>query len=149
MIEKHLHRLNVNPFFGGMIFQAFYKGYEKGKCPLILNYLVLPLTMHLDTRDVLLTINSQTNLRTLINSNKTAFINLQTRIWNLRRLTNLSLLYLHNKKIISLKTDIEIYKNLNHRQYKNEVILKSSHYTGVLFKNEDLLDIFKILKVIP
>ncbi len=151
MIEKHIQILNANPFFCGLIFQSFYKGYEKENCPLLLHYLVLPIILFNDTRQILTEITKREDFNKFVNENKLTFIDLQTKIWNMQSITNSTLIYLHNHEKIKLKSDVEILQNLSYEKYFDDlkIYLRSAYYLGYLLKNEETQQIFKTLNVIP
>jgi hypothetical protein len=151
MIEKHIQILNANPFFCGLIFQSFYNGYEKENCPLFLHYIVLPIILFNDTRQILSEITKKVDFDKFVNENKLVFIDLQTKIWNMKNLTNTTLIYLHNHKKIELKANIEILHNLSYEKYSEDLnnYLRSAYYLGLLLTKEETRQVFKTLNVIP
>ncbi len=150
MIEKHINKVNVNPFFASLIFQSFYYGYESGKCSILLHYLVLPLTMYSETRNIFSKVNVRNNIGKVVKTNKLEFSDMQDKVWALKKLTDLALVNLHNKQIISLQAVVEVYNKINYEQHNSEIRdhLRSATYVGKLFKNETESDIFKHLKVV-
>ncbi len=50
MIDKYLNKLNVNPFWGGLIIQSFHAGYNNKDCSLLLHYIILPMVLYGDVR---------------------------------------------------------------------------------------------------
>jgi len=151
MIEKHIQKLNFNPFFTGLIFQAFYEGYEKKTCPLILHYLISPIIMFKETRNLFTSITKNAVLDKIVESNAISFLDLQYRIWKMKEHTNQSLINLHNTGKIELKNDINIIETINYVQYDDTLKshIRSSHYLGILFKEFEVHEIYKIFKVIP
>lgn len=151
MIEKHIHVIDVNPFLGGLIFQAFYKGYEGEECSVLIHYLILPMVMYSEMREVLCKLTKRHSLESVIKNNRISFLGLQERIWSMRHLTNLTLTNLSSQNNIIFGEKVEILNRLNYSG-SNESIreyLKAAYYLGVLFKSEKIPDIFKHLKVIP
>lgn len=149
MIEKHINKVNVNPFFASLIFQSFYNGYESDKCSILLHYLVLPLTMYSETRNIFSRVNVRNNLENIVKTNKLEFSDIQDKVWALKKLTNLTLINLHTQKCISLHANVEVYEKTNYEDYSEiKDYLRSATYVGKLFKNETDADIFKHLKVI-
>ncbi len=150
MIEKHINKVNVNPFFCSLIFQSFYKGYENEKCSILLHYLVLPFILYSDIREIFSSITVRNNLENVIKSNKVAFADIQDRVWTMKKLTDLTLINLHSQQKITLKADIEIHESVDYVYYNADIkqYLRSASYVGKLFKNEVKSDIFKHLKVI-
>ncbi len=150
MIEKHINKVNVNPFFCSLIFQAFYNGYETKKCSILLHYLVLPFVMYSDIREIFSSITIRNNLENVVKSNKVAFADLQERVWTMKKLTDLTLINLHTQQKITLKVNIEIHESIDYEFYNADIkqYLRSASYVGKLFKGEDKTDIFKHLKVI-
>jgi hypothetical protein len=151
MIEKHIQKVNVNPFLGGLILKAFFKGYNNSKCSLLMMYLVLPAILYSDTREILSKLTTKNSLQAAIKVNKVAFIGFQERVWAMRKLTHLSLINLDSKKDISFGAMIQVINALDYSKYEEDIrnYLKAAHYLGVLFAKEDIENIFKHLKVIP
>ena len=151
MTEKDIYKLNVNPFLGSLIFQAFYKGYGKDELPLVLQYLVLPFILYGLTRNPLLSINKNSTLSKFSTTNKISLIDLQDRIWTLRKLTNQSLIVLHNSNKIILSSSITVNNVIDYNNYNEDmkIYLRSSTYLGILLSKESTENIFRILKVIP
>lgn len=151
MNEKDINKLNVNPFLGSLIFQAFYKGYGKDESPLVLQYLVLPFILYGLTRNPLLSINKNSTLFRFSTTNKINLIDLQDRIWALRQLTNQSLIVLHNSNDIKLSSSVYVKNVINYTDYNDDMkmYLRSSTYLGILLSKESTENVFRILKVIP
>ena len=151
MIERHIHKLNVNPFLGSLIIQSFYNGYKQNKCALLLHYLILPLVMYSDIRDILTSINKRGDLKSVVQLNKVAFVDTQEKIWLMRRLTNLTLINLHTKNKITLKAEVIIHATVNYEHFNHEIknYLRAANYLGILFSTEETENIYKHLKVIP
>jgi len=151
MIEKHIQKLSVNPFLIGLIFQSFYEGYGKASCPILLHYLVTPLILYKESRSLFSTITKNASLNRIINENEVALVGLQERVWKTKELSNLSLISLHNQKKIRISNDVDILVRIKYEDYSVDfkTMLRSSHYLGILFSDIEVLDIFKIFKVIP
>jgi len=151
MIEKHLQNLNINPFLIGLIFQSFYNGYGKSKCPILLHYLVSPLVLFKDSRILFSTITKKASLSRIIDENPLVFMELQERIWKTKELSNLTLISLHNQDIIQLKGIVDVKETIKYGSYDVDFKdqLRSAHYLGLLFCDIEVHDIFKIFKVIP
>ena len=151
MIEKHIHKLNVNPFFSSYILLAFFKGYESKKCPLLLLYVVLPLILSGTSRKALNSINKANTLTNFTNKNKEILVDLQLQIWDLRKLTNMALVVLYNNNEIKLQNEIEILKTIDHNNYNDDLksYFRAAYYLGILFNKETIQTIFKTLKIIP
>lgn len=151
MIEKHIQRINLNPFFTGLIFQAFYNGFTKKSCPLILHYLVPPLVMFKDSRELFTSITKNAVLSSIIESNPVSFFELQERVWKMKKHTNRSLINLHNTNKITLKENVQILETVNYEDsnQSNKTYMRSAHYIGVLFKEFEMHEIYKAFKVIP
>lgn len=151
MSEKHINKLNVNPFLGGIIMQAFYSGYEKRECPIMLHYIILPIILFGDIRNPLLSVNRNSTLANFVSQNKLSFIDLQDSVWTLKRLTNLSLIALHNKQQIILKNMVEVKEVIDYSSYNEDMkkYLRAATYLGMMLKKETIQDVYKILKVIP
>jgi hypothetical protein len=151
MIDNYLNKLNRSPFWGGLIFQAFYKGYGKEFCPLNLHYVILPMIMHGPTRKILLNITKRTDFINLVSSEKLAFIDFQERIWNLNKLTKESLTLLHNQNKIVLKENIEIKSVVNFEDYEFNIkeYLRSATHLGLLINEIPYQEVYKSFKIIP
>lgn len=151
MSEKHINKLNVNPFLCSIILQAFYRGYEDDKCPLLLHYIVVPMILFGDIRTSLLSINKNMELNNFVSLNKINLINLQESVWFFRRITNQALIVLHNKQQIKLSSTVEILGTADYNNYSDDVkkYLRAATYLGIMFKKEPIENIFKIFKVIP
>ncbi len=151
MIDKIIHKLNVNPFLNGLIFQAFYNGYGNNECQLHLSYLVLPLILNGKSRRALMSINKNQNIIEFTTRNKLNLINLQEDIWKLRSLTNESLIILHNNNQIELKDLVRIKEVVDYKNYNLDLMeyLKSATNLGILLRQESIQNIYKTLNVIP
>ena len=151
MIERHLQKLNINPFFIGLVFQSFYQGYGKDSCPILLHYIITPLALYKESRDLFSSINRNASLSQIIEENQVALIELQERIWKTKELSNLSLISLHNQGKVQIKEDVIISEAIKYENYNVDFknILRASHYLGLLFRDIETIDIFKIFKVIP
>lgn len=151
MIDKYINKLNANPFWGGLIIQAFHGGYNSKECPLLLHYIILPMVLYGDVRKSLLLINKNTTLTNFVSQNRANLIELQQHIWILRNPTNQALIVLHNKEYIQLKEYVEVIKTIDYNNYNDDMrkYLRAATYLGVMLKKETLLDIFKILKIVP
>lgn len=151
MIDKYINKLNVNPFWGGLIIQAFHGGYNSKECPLLLHYIILPMVLYGDVRNSLLLINKNTTLTNFVSQNRANLIELQQHIWILRNPTNQALTVLHNKEYIQLKEYVEVIKTIDYNNYNDDMrkYLRAATYLGVMLKKETLLDVFKILKIVP
>jgi hypothetical protein len=150
MIEDYLYKLNANPFIGGKIIQSFYNGYNKGDCPLAVNYLILPIVLFEDTRNLFQSY-SNGSLLTLIENNEVVFIDLQKRVWQLNELTNLSLIALHNQGAIKLKNDVEVIKTLMYSDFDEDIkkLFQPAHFLGKALKEFELKEVFQLFKIIP
>lgn len=151
MSEKHINKLNVNPFLGGIIMQAFYFGYEEQECPILLHYIILPMVLFGEIRKPLLTINKNATFTNFVSQNRISFVGFQESIWTLKKLTNSSLMVLHNKQQIILRDTVEIRETIDYSNYNDDMkkYLRASAYLGMMLKKETIQDIYKILKVIP
>ncbi len=151
MIEKHIQVLNVNPFFCSLILQAFYKGYDKSQCEVLIHYLILPILLFNETRKPLTEINIKTNFEKYIESNKIHLLELQEKIWNFKDLTNQTLIYLHNHNKIKLDAKVEVLEEISYENYTDDLksFLRAAHYWGFLLSKIDTITVYKSLKVIP
>lgn len=143
--------MSLNPFWCGYIFQSFYNGFEKKDCPIVLHYIVLPLILYEDTRKLFQSITKNASLSGIVEQNPIAFLDLQQRVWNLRKQANMSLINLHNINKIRLNSKVEILESVQYYQYNYEIktYLRSANYLGKLIREHGTSEIFKILKVIP
>ncbi len=150
MIEKHIQTLNANPFFGAMIIQAFYKGFGKAQCSIVLHYTILPMIFFGETRKSLSIINIRTDLSKFVELNKVSLLDLQVRIEQFKNLTNQTLIYLHNHNKIKLDSEVSIIEPLTFDEYSDDmkIYLRASHYFGYLLANEEISTVFKNLNVI-
>lgn len=151
MIDKYINKLNVNPFWGRLIIQAFHAGYNNKECSLLLHYIILPMVLYGDVRNSLLLINKNTTLTNFVSQNRANLIELQQHIWILRNPTNQALIVLHNKKYIQLKEYVEVIKTIDYNNYNDDMrkYLRAATYLGLMLKKETLLDVFRILKIVP
>ncbi len=76
MIDKQLQTLNCNPFIVGTIFQAFYEGYGNEFCPISLHYIITPIIMFKETRELFSTVNTNSSLSKIIKENQVPLIEL-------------------------------------------------------------------------
>jgi hypothetical protein len=151
MIEQHIQKLKTNPFIVGLIFQSFYQGYEKGTCPVLLHYLVTPLVLFKESRDLFSSITRNASLSKIIDENAIVFIELQERIWKTKELSNLSLINLQNQEKIKINEDVIIKETIKYETVNDDFkdVLRASHYLGLFFREISTVEIFKIFKVIP
>lgn len=151
MIERHINKLNINPFLGEIIFKAFYAGYNEKECPLLIHYIILPMVLYGDLRKPLLSVNKNITLTNFVSQNKIHLVNFQESIWSLKKLTHQSLIILHNKQSIIVKTQVEILETIDYNNYNEDLkqYLRASNYLGVMLRKESTQDVYKILKAIP
>lgn len=151
MIDKQLQTLSCNPFILGSIFQAFYEGYGKEFCPISLHYIITPIVMYKETRDLFSTANKNSSLSKIIKENPIPLIELQVRLWKMRKLTNLSLITLHNAEKIELTSRAKVIQPLKYELIRSDVkpLLRSAHYLGIFFQEFDDIDIYRLFKIVP
>ena len=151
MIDKIIYKLNVNPFLNGLIFQAFYYGYGKKECPLLLHNIILPLILNGSTRKTLMYINRTQDITDFVSKSKLDLINLQETIWKLRESTNDALIVLDNNREIELNSLVIVNKDINFNHYNNDLkqYLRPATNLGLLFKDESIGYIYKTFNVIP
>jgi len=151
MIEKHINKLNVNPFLSGIILKAFYAGFSENECPLLIHYVVLPMVLYGDLRNSLLAVNKNITLTNFVTQNKIHLIDFQQNLWSLKQLTNQSLIVLHNKQSIILKDKVEVIETVDYNNYNEDIkkYLRASNYLGLMLKKETIEDVYKILMIIP
>lgn len=151
MIEKQLQTLNCNPFIVGAVFQAFYEGYGNEFCPISFHYIITPIIMYKETRELFSTTNKNSSLSKIIKENPILLIELQVRLWKMRKLTQLSLITLHNTGKIELTNEIRVIEPINYEQINLDVkpLLRSAHYLGLLFHKFSDVDIYKLFKIVP
>lgn len=151
MIDKQFQTLNCNSFIVGTIFQAFYEGYNNEFCPISLHYIVAPIIMYKDTRELFTKVNKNSSLGKIFKENQVPFIEFQERLWKMRKLTHLSLIGLHNQDKIELTSEVRIIETINYENSKIDLkpYLRAAYYTGLLFKDFNEVDIYKIFKIVP
>lgn len=151
MSERLIHKMNVNPFWGGLIFRAFYLGYEKSECSLLYHYVILPMVMYSDLRIKLMHITKRATLANFRRNNKLEFIDFQNRIWQQKHLTDLSLLVLANQQIIDLKQEVQVKQMFDFENYSADVkeYLRAAYHLGVMLKEEPVENVYKILNIVP
>jgi len=151
MIDKIIHKLNVNPFLNGLIIQAFYLGYKKTECSLLMHYVILPIILNGDLRQTLMSSNKNLSIDEFVHRNKIDLINLQDNLWKSRDMTNEALIVLHNNGQIKLSSIIQINETVNYVNYNQDLkqYLRSATYLGILFSNESIENIYKLLNIIP
>jgi len=151
MIDNIIYKLNVNPFLNGLIIQAFYFGYEKKECSILLHYIILPIILNGDIRKSLMSNNKNLSIDEFVKRNKIELINLQDNLWKSRDMTNEALIVLHNNGQIKLASTIQINETVNYTNYNHDMrqYLRSATYLGILLSNESIENIYKSLNVIP
>ena len=149
MIENYIYKLNVNPFWGSLLMKSFYKGYSKTNCPMLIHYIILPLVLSLDTRNLFTT--SRLNISDIVEKNPIPFSLLQQNVWQMHPITNLTLIHLHNTKSITFQKEIQILETVDYNDYEPSIkeYLECSFILGELFKDIESVEVFKLLKVIP
>ena len=151
MIDKIIYKLNVNPFLNGLIIQAFYSGYKKKDCSLLLHYIILPIILNGDLRQKLMYSNKNLSIDEFVKRTKVDLINLQENLWKSRDMTNEALIVLHNNGQIKLSSSIQINDTIDYTNYNQDMrqYLRSATYLGILFSNESIENIYKSFNVIP
>ncbi len=151
MSERLIHKMNVNPFWGSLIFRAFYQGYGKPECALLYHYVILPMVLYSDLRVKLMRITKRATLSHFRYNNKLEFVDFQNRIWQQKHLTDLSLLVLANQQIVDLKQNVQIKQTFDFENYSADVkeYFRAACRLGVMLKKEPVKDVYKILNVIP
>lgn len=116
-----------NPAFCGRLLYSFIKEYNKVTeegVPFPLIYLILPLILHRNTRDL---ISSRTKFLVWINRNPSVLINFPNRAKSMVEITNEAVELLLLADLVHIKDDASFEinktkKSLNESKYNNEEI---------------------------
>ncbi|WP_039653790.1 three component ABC system middle component [Clostridium tyrobutyricum] len=98
----------LNPSFCALLIYCTIKEYEKKckrKVPFMLIYLILPIVLHKNTRQL---INSKSIMHTWIQKNAELLINFNKRTRNMIEITNEAVEFLLGCKIINISNTAEI-----------------------------------------
>jgi len=149
---EHIEILMKNPYDGSEILSHFASGYNKNDIPLEIFYLVLPLILNKQTRDIFAAINKNNDLSNIIKQNRSISANFQNKVRSLKDLTNLSLIVAHNNKQLEVSNTVDINKALDYN--KSNINKKEAHraayYLGfILSLEKSHIQIFKKFKVLP
>ncbi|PCH70196.1 MAG: hypothetical protein COC06_05795 [Bacteroidales bacterium] len=149
---KHIEILMKNPYNGSEILTHFASGYNTQGIPLELFYLVLPIMLNKQTRDIFASVNKSNNLSNIIKENLFISANFQNKIRSLKDLTNLSLIVAHNNKQLNVTNMVSTIDYLDYN--KSPINKKDSHraayYLGfILSKEKSHIQVFKKFKVLP
>jgi len=111
---EHIEILMKNPYDGSEILSHFASGYNKNDIPLEIFYLVLPLILNKQTRDIFAAINKNNDLSNIIKQNRSISANFQNKVRSLKDLTNLSLIVAHNNKQLEVSNTVAINNALDY-----------------------------------
>lgn len=164
MIKSWTERTSIvanllNPAFCGEILRRFIKAYNSksdNNTPFILCFIVLPILLHKDTRE-LLPSTTKSHVFTWIDSNDPLFINFQSRVKDLNQFTKDSLMFLLSQGQIRFDENAELVtKKFKTKSLKGdeteevEVIFQKAEFLGKwLSKTSDIKTLFTFLRITP
>ncbi len=106
---NNLNTLHSNPFIFSSILFHFFESLEAKPNGLLLSYLVLPTVLYPFSQAFLLKATSRSNLRTFVKE-KSRIYGLQERLQEKKEITNVTVQYLLDLKLICLGKDLSVKK---------------------------------------
>jgi len=150
-MSDSIHLLNVlhnNPFIFALAFVNFFKVLGEKEKAFLLGYLILPMTLHMRSRNFLKNANSRSSLRTMLHDRKHVY-GLDERVAQYREMTNTTIQYLLGTGDISMHDQLVIVG-----ADRNDVdgpspegVVKAARRLGVFFQPYDVPTIFRMLGV--
>ncbi|WP_458411534.1 three component ABC system middle component [Schinkia sp. CFF1] len=151
----HIQNITLNPFFMSRIIHAFISGYEKSAVPFNLIYIVLPIIYYRPSRNLLITAQSRSSLRTLFvdDVEKAAALGgLQERLFYFYTLTNQSFIVAANEGRVRLNSNgmIELSQKIDYREILNKNVrdfIRAARYLGLLCSKMEVSNVYRLLGV--
>ncbi|MEK3968394.1 MULTISPECIES: three component ABC system middle component [unclassified Paenibacillus] len=151
----HIENITLNPFFMSRIIHAFIMGFEKSVVPFNVLYIVLPIIYYRPSRNLLITAQSRSSLRSLFVDNverAAALGGLQERVFYFYSLTNQALIIATNEGRVRLNSEgmIQLSQKIDYRDILNKNVkdfIRAAHYLGLICSKMEVSNIYRLLGV--
>lgn len=144
----HLQALHNNPFIFASAFVTFFDALDEKEGALLLGYLVLPITLHLPSRDFLQKESWNSSLRSML-KDRTRIHGLDERLARHREMTNTTVQYLLGAGALAVHGQLAVSVT-NQRAIDGpspEGVVKAARQLGKFFHPYDVPMIFRKLGV--
>lgn len=146
---QDIEKLNLNPFWCSKLISYYLKGFPKQRTTMEYLYLLLPIILTKDTRDILNKSNSSSSFATTFIHNDKGHLSLVSIKRNfpiLKKLTLEALIVACNEGKLCIEDNYIISKDSpKHQDEKNMEIrtfYRAAHYLGVILSKEQPLELY-------
>jgi hypothetical protein len=148
-LVNSVYQIHNNPFILAPLIVEFFKHTKPQPNNILLAYLVLPLVLQQDSRESLKGVRIDSTIHSIGKKKKEIFFGLPERVKAYKELTNKSLQYAIDNKLIKineeLAVDVLIKKNTVTNSLKDA--LKASSNLHKIFKDLDVVAIYRLLGI--
>ncbi len=143
-----IYKTHNNVFIFTPLIVNFYNNLEVTQKNILLAYLVLPMTLHKDSRNTLKNARTTSSIHTYRNKKDNLF-GLPERVQNYKEITNNCLQYALNQKWLQMNEDlsIDVLKNQGNNLGNLDISYKASSNLCKVFKNMEVVTIYKLLGI--
>jgi hypothetical protein len=144
----HLQTLHNNPFIFAPALVAFFETLGNKEKSLLLGYLILPMTLHLPSREFLENSIRTSSIRTML-KDRARIYGLNERITQYREMVNITVQYLLNIGSLQLneQLSVSIFDKKLMDSPSPKGIIKAASNLGKLFRPYEVPMIFRMLGV--
>lgn len=143
-----IYKTHNNVFIFTPLIVNFYNNLEVTQKNILLAYLVLPMTLHEDSRNTLKNTKVTSSIHTYRNKKDNLF-GLPERVQNYKEITNNCLQYALNQKWLQMNEDlsIDVLKNQGNNLGGLDISYRASSNLYKVFKNMEVVTIYKLLGI--
>ena len=143
-----LHVLHNNPFIFAPVINNFYVALGEKENAFLLSYLILPITLHQQSRKFLNNANSRSSLRTMLKDRGNIY-GLDKRVSLYREMTNTTIQFLLGTGTITLHSHFTLFaveKQILESSTPTGVV-KAARKLGAFFQPYDVPTVYRMLGV--
>lgn len=147
-VVENIHKIYNNPFVLTPLIVKFYEKYQGQDNDILFSYLILPLVLHVETRDWLKRANIKSSLHSFGKKRENLY-SLPQRIKEYKNLTNLCMQHAIDNKILSIGESLKV-EVINPEQLCVETLktsLKASENIVKIIKDFDTVAVYRLLGV--
>lgn len=143
-----IYKTHNNVFIFTPLIVNFYNNLEVTQKNILLAYLVLPMTLHKDSRNILKNVKVTSSIHTY-RKKKDNLFGLPERVQNYKEITNNCLQYALNQKWLQMNEDlsIDMLKNQDNNLGGLDISYRASSNLYKVFKNMEVVTIYKLLGI--
>ncbi len=146
-----IYDINNNIFVFSPLIVNFYKNLQPTKKNILLAYLVLPIVLHEDSYKKTKYLKKSSNIFTFLDNKdkKNLIFGLENRIQKYKELTEKCIIYAIEMNWLEIKKDLSVkyLQDVNNKLSNLENAYKASEKLHIIFKNYDVVTIYKYLGV--